>query len=140
MPGGLGSGRPHAAVVGVVGLAMATALGCGSARDEPRCTARQALRDAVRAVATADRAEAAGDAPAVADAVGEAEQLIATARRNLSRSSTRSVDRRMLEAAEYLAFIVGQYRVNGGVDGTLARFATRELNRAPDPGEAPLSC
>lgn len=126
--------------VGVAGLVVAVALGCGGARDEARCTARQALRDAVGAVAAADRAEADADPAAVDRAVGQAERLIATARGKVSRSSTRSVDRRMLEAAEYLTFIVEQYRVSGVVDGTLAQFATRELNRAPDPGEAPLSC
>lgn len=140
MPGGLRSARPPAAAVAIVALAMATTLGCGGARDEPRCTARQALRDAVAAVGTAERAEGDGDAAAVEQAVRQAERLVATARRNLSRSSTRSVDRAMLEAAEYLTFIVGDYRTSGSVDGTLAQFASRELNRAPDPGEPPLSC
>lgn len=71
---------------------------------------------------------------------GEAERLIGIARRNLSSATTNSVERGMLEAAEYLDFIVGGYRESGGVDGTLAQFASRELNRAPAPDEAAPNC
>ena len=46
----------------------------------------------------------------------------------------------MLEAAEYLDFIINDYKASGSVDGTLAQFASRELNRAPSLGEAPLNC
>jgi len=69
--------------------------------------------------------------------IDEAERLIGIARRNLSPSTTNSVERGMLEAAEYLDFIVNDYRSTGAVDGTLSQFASRELNRAPAPGEAP---
>ena len=46
----------------------------------------------------------------------------------------------MLEAAGYVEFIVGDYRATGAVDGALAQFAARELNRAPAPGEAAPNC
>jgi hypothetical protein len=94
----------------------------------------------VRAVDQAESAETAGDANRVRQQTDEAERLIGIARRNLSRSSMGSIERGMLEAAEYLEFIVNDYRATGAVDGTLAQFASRELNRAPSPGEAPLNC
>lgn len=115
-------------------------VGCGGGSDDPRCIAKQALRDAVRAVSQAESAERAGDEEGVRQQIGEAEQLIGIARRNLSSATTNSVERGMLEAAEYLDFIVGGYRESGGVDGTLAQFASRELNRAPAPGEAAPNC
>ena len=121
-------------------VVLATTIGCGGGNSDPRCVAKQALRDAVQAVAGADAAEAAGDVELVRQQIGEVERLVGVARRHLSTSSTSSIDRGMLEAAEYLDFIVGDFRALGAVDGALAQFASRELNRAPAPGEAPLGC
>lgn len=122
----------------MVGLAVA--IGCGGGSSDPRCVAKQALRDAVRAVALAETAETAGDEEEVRRQIGEVERLVGVARRNLSTSSTSSIDRGMLEAAEYLDFIVGDFRASGAVDGALAQFASRELNRGPSPGEAQPNC
>lgn len=94
----------------------------------------------MRAVGQAESAEGAGDTDRVRQQIGEAERLIRIARRNLSTSTTNSVERGMLEAAEYLDFIVNDYRASGAVDGALAQFASRELNRAPAPGEAAPNC
>ena len=127
----------HRALLAAVIVAT---LGCGGGNDDPRCVAKQALRDAVRAVNQAESAEGAGDEERVRQQIAEAERLIGIARRNLSRATTNSVERGMLEAAEYLDFIVGGYRESGGVDGTLAQFASRELDRAPAPGEAAPNC
>lgn len=124
----------------LVAVVLAATAACGGASEDLRCTARQALRDAVRAVDQAESAEMSGDATRVRQQIDEAERLIRIARSNLSRSSTGSIERGMLEAAEYLGFIVNDYRATGSVDGTLAQFASRELNRAPSPGEAPLNC
>lgn len=120
-------------------LIVATA-GCGGGGDDPRCIAKQALRNAIRAVDAAEAAEGAGDAERVRQQIGEAERFIGIARRNLSSATTNSVERSMLEAAEYLDFIVGGYRQSGAVDGTLAQFASRALDRPPAPGEAAPSC
>lgn len=114
--------------------------GCGGGGDDPGCIAKDALREAVRAVDQAESAEAAGDDERVRQQIDEAERLVGVARRNLSTSTTNSVERGMLEAAEYLDFIVDDYRASGAVDGALAQFAARELNRAPAPGEAAPNC
>ena len=127
----------HRALLAAVIVAT---LGCGGGNDDPRCVAKQALRDAVRAVNQAASAEGAGDEERVRQQIAEAKRLIGIARRNLSRATTNSVERGMLEAAEYLDFIVGGYRESGAIDGTLAQFASRELNRAPAPGEAAPNC
>ena len=127
----------HRALLAAVIVAT---LGCGGGNDDPRCVAKQALRDAVRAVDQAESAEGAGDDERVRQQIAEAERLIGIARRNLSSATTNSVERGMLEAAEYLDFIVGGYRASGGVDGTVAQFASRELTRAPAPGEAAPNC
>lgn len=124
----------------LLAVLLGATVACGGGSSDPRCIARQALRDAVRAVGAAEAADSAGDAAAVRQRIGEVERLVATARRNLSSSSTSSAERGMLEAAEYLDFIVGDYRSSGIVDGTLAQFASRELNRAAGSGEAPLNC
>jgi hypothetical protein len=128
---------PRRALLAVV---IVMTVGCGGGNDDPRCAAKQALRDAVRAVDQAESAEGVGDEEQVRQQIGEAERLIGIARRNLSSATTNSVERGMLEAAEYLDFIVGGYRESGAVDGTLAQFASRELNRAPAPGEAAPNC
>ena len=121
-------------------VVVAATLACGGGNTDPRCVAKQALRDAVRAVDQAESAENADDEERVRQQIGEAERLIGIARRNLSSSSTSSIERSMLEAAEYLEFIVNDYHASGSVDGTLAQFASRDLNRAPAPGEASLNC
>lgn len=119
---------------------LVATVGCGGGDKDPRCAARQALRDAVRAVDQAESAEGAGDADRVRQQIDEAERLIRIARGSLSRSSTNTIERGTLEAAEYLGFIVNDYRASGTVDGTLSQFASRELNRAPAPGEAAPNC
>lgn len=121
-------------------VALAAIVACGGGTSDPRCVAKQALRDAVQAVARAETAETAGEVEEVRRQIGEVERLVGVARRNVLRSSTSSIDRGMLEAAEYLEFIVGDFRASGVVDAALAQFASRELNRAPTPGEAPLGC
>ena len=123
----------------VVLLGTVVACGGGGGSD-PRCVARSSLRDAVGAVGQADAAEVAGDARTAAERMAEVERLVATARRNLSASTTSTVERAMVEAAGYLQFIVDEHRASGMVDAPLAQFATRELNRAPAPGEPPLDC
>lgn len=124
----------------LLALALVATIGCGDGTDDPRCIARQALRDAVRAVAQAESAEGAGDTERVRQQIGEVERLIGIARRSLSATTTSSIERSMLEAAEYLGFIVNDYRASGAVDGALAQFASRELNRAPTPGEPAMNC
>lgn len=132
--------RVPRAIAFLVGLTLLAAVGCAGGDDDPRCLARQALRDAVRAVEQAEIAENAGDDGAVGAQIDEAERLIRSARGHLSPAATTSIERGMLEAAEYLDFVVGSYRSSGAVDGSLATFASRELNRAPAPGERPLGC
>lgn len=124
----------------MIAWALVTTVACGDGGSKPACAARRALQDAVRAVAQADAAEAAGDDEAVGLRVSEVDLLLKAARRNLSVSTTNSVERAMLEAAGYLQFIVDDYRASGAVDGTLVQFASRELNRAPAPGEQGLNC
>lgn len=124
----------------LLGVVLVATAACGSGNDDARCMAKLALRDAVRAVDQAEAAETTGNANDVRQQINETTRLIGIARRNLSRSTTNSVERGMLEAAEYLEFIVSDYRATGAVDGTLAQFALRELNRSPSPGEAPLNC
>ena len=115
-------------------------IGCGARDSEPLCVARQALRDAVSVVGHADAAESAGDMERVRELMDEVDRLVGTARRNLSSSTTNSVERGMIEAAEYLDFIVGDYRASGAVDGAIAQFASRELDRPPAPGESAPNC
>lgn len=129
------------ATTGIEALAavlIAVLVGCGGGDRDPRCIAKEALRDAVRAVGEAEVAEGARDEAGVRQHIGDVERLVGVARRNLSSSSP--VDRSMLEAAGYLDFIVGDFRASGAVDGALAQFASRELNRGLFPGEAPLNC
>ena len=132
--------RAAAALLPLLTVVIVATIGCRGGNEDPRCIAKQALRDAVRAVDQAESAEVAGDAERVRQLMGEAERLIRIARRNLTTSTTNTVERGMLEAAEYLDFIVNDYRASGVVDGALAQFASRELNRAPAPGEDAPSC
>ena len=56
-------------------------------------------------------------------------------------SSTGSAARAMLEAANYLEFMVGDYRSSGAVDFSMTQFASRELTRAVSgAGGTPLNC
>lgn len=56
-------------------------------------------------------------------------------------SSTGSAARVMLEAANYLDFMVGDFRATRKVDFSLTQFASRELTRAVSgAGGAPLNC
>lgn len=129
-----------AGLLSLLAVALAATVACGGGNADPRCIAKQALRDAVRAVDQAESAEVAGDREQVRQQMDETERLGTIARRDLSKTTTNSMERNMLEAAEYLDFIVNDYRASGAVDGALAQFASRELNRAPSPGEAALNC
>ncbi|MDO8485011.1 MAG: hypothetical protein Q7S35_08695 [Candidatus Limnocylindrales bacterium] len=73
------------------------------------------------------------------------ERLVRAARASLSgvdsNSSSGAAARAMLEAANYLEFMVGDFRATGKVDFALTQFASRELNRAASgAGGAPLNC
>ena len=47
----------------------------------------------------------------------------------------------MLEAANYLEYMTGQFRSSGNIDFSLTQFASRELTRAASgAGGAPLNC
>jgi len=75
----------------------------------------------------------------------EVERLLRLARSNLSAAesdpSTGAAARGMLEAANYLDFMVGDYRASGRVDFAMTQFASRELDRAASgAGGAPLNC
>lgn len=75
----------------------------------------------------------------------EVDRLIRVGRARLAgvepRSSTGSAVRGMLEAANYLEFMVGDYRSAGAVDFSITQFASRELTRAVSgAGGAPLNC
>ena len=122
-------------------IVLATAA-CGSRPEDPRCLARDVLRDAVSAVRRAETAESAGDAATAAREMDEVARLVAAGRARLRNSSVAEtpMGRRILEAAEYLDFIVRDFRSSGLVDGPIAQFASRELNRAPAPGEQAPSC
>lgn len=51
------------------------------------------------------------------------------------------VERVVLEAGNYLEFMVVDFRASGTVDFALTQFASRELNRATSgAGGAPLNC
>lgn len=127
--------------LGLLVLLLGTIIACGSSgSSDPRCVARNSLRDAIEVVGQADAAETAGDTRTAGERIAEVERLVVVARRNLSSSGTESVERAMLEASGYLQFIVDEHRTSGMVDAALAQFATRELNRAPAPGEPPLDC
>ena len=121
-------------------IAIASAS-CGPSADDPICGARQALQDAVASVDRADAAERAGDAASTRAAIDEAARLIGLARTRLRAApGETAMERRLLEAAEYLDFVVGEFRTTGMVDGSISQFASREINRAPAPGERQASC
>lgn len=75
----------------------------------------------------------------------EVKRLVGVARGNLAGAAedpdTALAARAMLEAANYLQFIVDDARATGAVDFPIAQFAARELNRAGSgAGGAPLNC
>ncbi len=124
----------------IVGLAA-----CGGGTRSPACAAQDALRDALRAVASAESATAAGDQAAVERQMDEVDRLLRVARASLAGAdadpSTGSAARAMLEAANYLEFMVGDFRASGKVDFALTQFASREINRASSgAGGPPLNC
>ena len=127
-------------LLAIVGLAA-----CGGGTRSPACAAQDALRAALRAVESAKTADASGDQAAVGQRMDEVERLVRAARVSLSGVDSDSgpgpAARAMLEAANYLKFMVGDFRATGKVDFTLTQFASRELNRATSgAGGAPLNC
>ena len=103
------------------------------------------LMGALRAVAAAESADASDDSEALGRAMDDVERSIRHARSRLAGAdadpNTGAAARAMLEAANYLEFMVGDYRSSGTVDFTLTQFASRELNRAVSgAGGAPLNC
>jgi hypothetical protein len=142
-----GFGRQRAGAIGCLGIAVVligiAAFGAG--KRSPECSAYDALRDAVRAVDGVRSATAAGDLVAVERQMDEVDRLLGVGRTRLADvkadSSTGSAARAMLEAANYLEFMVGDYRSSGEVDFSITQFASRELTRAVSgAGGAPLNC
>ena len=124
----------------IVGLAA-----CGGGVRSPSCTGYDALVDALRAVASAEAADASGDPEAVERAMDDVARFVRLARGRLAGAdadpNSGAAARAMLEAANYLEFIVGDFRATGRVDFSLTQFASRELNRAvAGAGGAPLNC
>lgn len=139
--------RQRVGAIGCLGIAIVligiAALGAG--QRSPECSAYDAFRDAVRAVDAARSATAAGDAAAVERQMGEVDRLLGVGRTRLAEaeagSPTGAAARAMLEAANYLEFMVGDYRSSGAVDFAITQFASRELTRATSgAGGAPLNC
>jgi hypothetical protein len=101
--------------------------------------------DALRGVAVAKSATASGDDETVELAMNDVARSIRSARARLAGMDgdpgAGAAARAMLEAANYLDFMVGDYRATGKVDFSLTQFASRELNRATSgAGGAPLNC
>lgn len=97
------------------------------------------------ALDSARSAQSLGDRAAVDRDLGEVDRLVRVARSNLASvdpgSTSGPAARGMLEAANYLEFIVGEYRQSGVVEFSLAQFAARELNDASSgAGGVPLNC
>ena len=141
----------RSAVVSTAAARVALALllvglvACGDPSADPRCAAQRALRDAIRAVELAESAERSGDPAAVRSQIDEASALVRLARASLGgadpSTDTDGPGRRLLEAANYLEFIAGDFAATGKVDGTLAQFASREVNAAGSTaGGPPLNC
>jgi hypothetical protein len=96
-------------------------------------------------VASAKAADASGDGEAVERAMDDVDRFVRLARGRLAGAdadpSSGAAARAMLEAANYLEFMVGDFRATGSVDFSLTQFASRELNRAASgAGGAPLNC
>ena len=132
----------RAAGLGLVALIVGLAA-CGGGERTPVCAAQAALRGAVRAVESARAADGSGDGAAVGRQMDEVDRLLRVARADLAGAdpSTAAAARGMLEAANYLEFMVGDFRATGKVDFAMTQFASRELNRAVSgAGGAPLNC
>ena len=132
-----------------VGLGLALLLvgvaNCGGGTRSPSCSGYDALVDALRAVASAKSADASGNDEAVVGAMDDVERYVRLARGRLAGAeadpNAEATARAMLEAANYLEFMVGDFRETGRVDFSLTQFASRELNRASSgAGGAPLNC
>lgn len=127
-------------------MLLALALtACGSGGRTPACGAYDALAAAIREVEAARPAAAGGDTAAVERRVAAAERLIRVGRGRAdgaaANARTGAAVRAMLEAANYLEFITGQYRSTARLDFSLTQFASRELRRAAaGAGGAPLNC
>lgn len=118
---------------------------CGGGERSAACSGYDSLVNALRAVAAAESAVARADDAALDRAMADVERYIRQARGRLSSAeadpNTATAARAMLEAANYLEFMAGDYRTTGKVDFSLTQFASRELNRAASgAGGAPLNC
>ncbi len=127
-------------IVVVAGLAA-----CGGGAQRPICSAQDALRAAVRTVDAMRSTDGAGSSEELDRQMDEVERLLRVARSNLAGGdldpNTGAAARAMLEAANYLQFIVDDSRATGTVDFALTQFAARELNRAgAGAGGVPLNC
>lgn len=115
---------------------------CSAAERRPICLAYDALRSAVRTLDSARGPAAAGDAVAVEQLMDEVDRLLRGARARLSDDvRADSAARAMLEAANYLEYMTGQFRATGSLDFSITQFASRELTRAASgAGDRPLNC
>lgn len=126
-------------------LLVIALAGCGGGTRSEACAAYDALRGALRAVESAKNANASGDQAAVEEQMDEVDRLLRVAGVRLTAAeadpNTGAAARTMIEAANYLEFMVGDFRASGKVDFALTQFASRELNRASSgAGGAPLNC
>jgi hypothetical protein len=126
-------------------LVIAGLAACGEGARSPSCTGYDALVDALRAVASAKAADTSGDREAVDQAMDDVERFVRLAKGRLAGADTDpnsgTATRTMIEAANYLEFMVADFRATGRVDFSLTQFASRELNRAVSgAGGAPLNC
>ncbi len=136
-PQGLGPGPGVAAIAVAIVISIA---GCAGTERSSLCGAYTTLRDAVGVMN-----DAAGEDDELGPRIEEVDALIRSARRQLSgegaNPSTAPAARAMVEASNYLEFMVGQYREEGAVDFSLTQFASRELTRAlSGAGGRPLNC
>jgi len=128
-----------------LGILAVVLTGCAPAERRPVCQALDALRGAVTAMNTASQAVVASDQAEVARLVEEVERLLRVARGKLagvgSDTGSGGAARALLEAANYLEYMTGQYRTSGRIDFSITQFAARELNRASaGAGGPPLNC
>jgi hypothetical protein len=136
---GPGSGAAVATIAIAVAIAISIA-GCAGTERSSLCGAYNTLRDAVGVLN-----DAAGEDGELGPRIDEVDASIRSARRQLSgegaNPSTAPAARAMVEASNYLEFMVGQYRDEGAVDFSLTQFASRELTRAlSGAGGRPLNC
>lgn len=126
-------------------MVVVTMAGCGGGARSPACTGYDALVDALRAIEAARISDASHDADGVDRAMDDVARSVRLARGRLagadSDPNTGRAARAMLEAANYLDFMVGDFHATGNVDFSLTQFASRELNRAASgAGGTPLNC